>query len=121
MKTLILLISLSLTTLAADFTVSGQGIPASPASPTSDQGKSLASSVVAQLIVIANTSNTPQTITILDCQGTPFYLFKAYPIPALTTWVVNLSAGPNGGLRFGGCLQWSASATSVMGTIAGSQ
>jgi hypothetical protein len=103
---------------AVDFTVSGQGIPTSAASPNSDQGKSLsAGSTLATLIVIANTSNSTQTVTINDCQTTPFYLFKAYPIPALTTWILNLGQG----LRFVGCLQWSASATSVMGTISGAQ
>jgi len=119
MKYLLALISislaLSLPAWAANFTVSGQALPPTATSPTSDQGKALTSSLATTTIVIANTGNSSQTVTVNDCQTTPFYLFKSYPIPALTTWTVTAS------VPFGGCLQWSASATSVMGTIVGAQ
>jgi hypothetical protein len=115
---LVVLISLGLSipSFAGTFTVSGQGIPSSAASPTSDQGKALTTSLQLTTLVIANTSASSQTVTVNDCQGTPFYLFKAAPIPAGTTWIVNATAIP-----FAGCLQWSASSTAVMGTIVGAQ
>jgi hypothetical protein len=105
----------SLPALAVDFTVSGQGLPSTAASPTSDQGKALTTSIKITTIVISNTSNSAQTVTVNDCQGTPFYLYKAYPIQPLTTWIFSAA------VPFAGCLQWSASSTSVMGTIVGAQ
>jgi hypothetical protein len=108
---------LSLPAMALDFTVSGQGLPPSVASPTSDQGKALTSSLKVSLLVIVNTGSVSQTVTVNDCQGTPFYLFKATPIPALTTWTVSTPAG----MPFAGCLKWAASSTTVMGTITGAQ
>lgn len=97
------------------FHVSGQQLPGSLTSPTPIEGIALTTSVAVDSIVISNTDSVAHTVTIEDCQGTPFILYNAYSIPATTTWFT----GPMAGTRFTGCIKWSASDTHVMGTIVG--
>lgn len=97
------------------FHVSGQGMPASLTSPTSDENRPTNRSLLLDTLVIANNSGAQQTVTLQDCQTTPFKFFNGAPIPAGTTWVLSFVNG----IRFQGCLQWSASSTSVMGTLVG--
>jgi hypothetical protein len=96
--------------------VPGTPIPGSLTSPTPAQGGALTQTVLVHQITIANTSSSAQTFTIEDCQGTPFLLANGVSIPALTTFLYPLA-----GTRFVGCFKWSASATSVQGSMVGSR
>jgi hypothetical protein len=101
------------------FTVSGQGLPSSLASPSCDQGSScggstpgtLSRSLMVENLVVVNTDTSSHTFTLEDCQATPFVLYSA---STLTAGQVITLAGP---VRFSGCLQWSANSTKVMGSV----
>lgn len=122
MKTLcLLLLALLVCTTLFGFaavSVSGIGLPASLASPTSDQGKVLNVSMTVTNMTLANNTSSTQTITIQDCQGTPFKLFDGVngsTMAAGDKWFV---PGP---IRFSGCFKWMATSTSVQGTLSGVQ
>ena len=98
------------------FHVTSSGLPASLTVPSTIEGRSLNNrNVNVEFVVIANTDPANvQTVTIQDCQMTPFKLASAYPIQPLQTWFI-----PLGGATFVGCIKWSASSTNVMGSIVG--
>jgi hypothetical protein len=100
------------------FHVTGQQIPATLTSPATLEGATTSTNVNVDFIVIANTDGSAShTVTVEDCSSpNPFILFNAYPVAAGTMWPV-----PMGNSRFVGCLKWSASSTSLMGTIVGSR
>ncbi len=99
------------------FHVSGLPIPSSAASPAALEGGTLNTDVNVDFLVISNTDSSSHTVTIVDCTAvTPFTLFNASPIAALTVWPV-----PLGGMRFKGCFKWSASSTTVMGGVTGTR
>lgn len=105
-------------TAFANITVSGVGLPAVLASPTSDQGVALTRSMTVTSMTLANNTSSAQTITIQDCQTTPFQLFdgtNGSSIAAGDKWFIS---GP---IRFSGCFKWAASSTSVQGTLTGVQ
>lgn len=104
-----------------EFHVSGQNLPTSIGSPTAVEGGALdaatigaTSGIVIDMLIIANTSSSSQTVHIEDCGSTAFLFFNDYPIAAKTTWTIPI---PN--TRFTGCFKWSASATTVQGTVTG--
>lgn len=101
------------------FTVSGQALPSSLASPACDQGSAcggstpgtLTRSLATDQVVIVNTDSGSHTFTLEDCQTAPFVLYSA---STLTAGQVLYIPGP---VRFAGCLQWSASSSKVMGSV----
>jgi hypothetical protein len=103
--------------VTAPLTVAGVGLPASPGSPTTDQGRSLTFSFVALSIVCNNTDSVSHTITIKDGQTTPFYLYGnasgGYTMPPATTWAMNAQ------LRFTTGLVWFSDSTNVMCAVVG--
>jgi hypothetical protein len=102
------------------WTVAGTALPPTLTIPTPDQGASfpnLNRSVTTNNIVISNTDSSVHTVTIQDCQATPFKLLNATTIPAVgTAGNPLIMSGP---IRFTGCIKWSASSTTVMGTMVG--
>lgn len=99
-------------------TVSGVGLPSMLASPTSDQGRVLSTTVTINSLTLANNTASTQTVNIQDCQSTPFKLFdgsNGSTMAAGDKWFVN---GP---IKFQGCFKWTASSTSVQGTLTGVQ
>lgn len=113
---LVALLAVGLCSAANDFHVSGAGLPASLTVPTSDEGKVLSTSVNVTTVVIVNTDASPHTVTIQDCQTTPFKLSNGYTITPGTTWTFNLN-----GIRFQGCFKWTANSTTVQGAVVGIQ
>jgi hypothetical protein len=101
----------------SQFHVSGQQLPATLTSPTPIEGRALTTRVSVDFMVIANTGSSVRHVTVEDCTATtPFILYNAYPIPALTAWLT-----PLGNTSFGGCFKWSADSTDVMGTVTGTR
>ena len=98
------------------FHVSGQQVPAVAASPATLEGGTLNTSVNVDFLVIANSDTSSHTITVVDCASTPFLLFTAAPVAAQTTWTI-----PLGNMRFTSCFQWSASSTTVYGSVVGTR
>src|SRR6266849_1923423 len=73
------------------FHVTGQAIPTSAASPAALEGGTLNTDVNVDFLVISNTDSSSHTVTVVDCTAvTPFSLFTASPIAALTVWPVPL-------------------------------
>ena len=97
------------------FHVLGVALPASLAAPAALEGINLATtSVNVTHLVLVNTDSSDHTVTVSDCQSTPFVLFNGETIAAKTMWPV-----PMGNVRFGGCFKWTASSTTVMGAVTG--
>ena len=121
LRLLIFLIAFSASAADASgppFTVSGMSLPASLASPVCDQGAAcgtsngaLTRSVMVLSLVISNTDSSSHTVTVEDCQSTPFQFLPAVTVAA------NSTLPYSGQFRFAGCLQWSASSTKVQGSI----
>lgn len=102
------------TGLNASCHVLGAAMPATLTIPTCDEGgnHSLATSAVVATITVSNTDTASHTFTIEDCQMSPFLLANGTTIAANTVYTY-----PLGGIRFGGCVKWSASSTTVQAAL----
>ncbi len=94
--------------------VLGLALTGSLVIPACDEGGSMNSSANVTQVTISNTDSSSHTVTIQDCQTSPFYLANAMTVPAATDLV--WAFGSNS-LRFGGCFKWSASSTTVLGSV----
>lgn len=110
--------SMQAATTPKDFHVSGVQIPGSLTNPAAIEGGTLNTGVFVTQLIIANTDlSNGHTVTVQDCTPTtPFILLNGYTIAAGSTWFL-----PLGGTRFTGCFKWSASDTTVMGTVVGTR
>lgn len=95
--------------------ISGRPLPTSLAIPTSDEGVPMDRSRLVSSITLVNGSGSTQTVTVQDCQVTPFVLFNAAPMAAGQTWIISYSES----VRFQGCFKWAASSASVQGQASG--
>src|SRR5262252_1601118 len=74
------------------FHVTGTPLPATLTSPAVFEGGTTNANVDLNLLTIANTDTANQhTVTIEDCQATPFILFNTYPLAAGQTWIIPLN------------------------------
>jgi hypothetical protein len=102
------------------FHVTGQALPATLTTPAVLEGGTTNTNVNLSTLVLVNTDTAAHTVTIEDCQATPFVFFPAVTIPAVgsanSSWVI-----PMYGTRFTGCFKWSASSALVFGSVVGTR
>jgi hypothetical protein len=102
---------------AAKYYVSFQAMPTSLSYVVTDENVTLSRSSVVHSVAFRNTDTGSHTVTMQDCQGTPFKLFDGANTASTIAAGEILSLNFGDGIKFKSCVKWQTSDAKVFGAL----